>query len=355
MRPIHAFLALCRTSAGAVAACAVELVGEKAPEWIEVLAEGEILARDGRKWTMPDAAAVIAATQARIGSTDMVIDYEHQTLHAANNGREAPAAGWIKSLEVRDGAIWAKVEWTGKAAAAIEAKEYRYFSPVFTHTKNGRVKALVNGALTNNPALDLTALATSQPPENRMDLNGLLKALCQALGLGENTAAETLVTAVTALADGRKALAKALGKDGSATDDDLVAAARARAPSPGEYVPRAEFDTVAAQLKTLQDEGTENRATAAVDAAVAAGKITPAQKDWALAYAKSDAEGFADYVEGAPVIVAPGTRPGRNAPPADADAPLTDEERAVCKTLGIDEEKFKASRKKDLRRLGGEG
>lgn len=336
-----------------MAACAVELVGDDAPEWIEVLPSGTISARDGREWTMEDPDAVIAATRERAGTTAMVIDYEHQTILSANNGKPAPASGWMRELEVRDGAIWAKVEWTAKAAAAIEAKEYRYFSPVFAHTVDGHVQALLHGALTNNPALELTALASFQvtdPSEKSMDLKTLITALCTALGLAEDTDAETLVTAVKARVTGRTALAKALGKKATATDDELVAAATAKAPSPGEYVPRAEFDTLAGQLRTLQDEGAESAATSAVDAAIAAGKLTPAQRDWGLSYAKDDAEGFGKYVEAAPVIVAPGPGPGRNTPPTSADAPLTDGEKSVCKMMGITEEKFIASRKELLER-----
>lgn len=48
-----------------------------------------------------NAAAVIAAR--RNGEQDFVIDYEHQTLNKATNGQPAPAAGWFKGLEWREG------------------------------------------------------------------------------------------------------------------------------------------------------------------------------------------------------------------------------------------------------------
>lgn len=64
----------------------------------------------------------------------MVIDYEHQTDHTSENGQPAPAAGWIRELDVRGGALWGRVEWTAKAAASIAAREYRYISPTFRHT-----------------------------------------------------------------------------------------------------------------------------------------------------------------------------------------------------------------------------
>lgn len=136
-----------------------------APDWIEILPVGEIRARDGRRWTLDDPAMVIANTLLYRNGLDLVIDYEHQTEAAERNGQPAPAAGWIKELEVRDGAIWGRVEWTERAAEAIRAKEYRYFSPVFAHErKTGRVTMIDSGALTNNPALDLTALAHFEIP-----------------------------------------------------------------------------------------------------------------------------------------------------------------------------------------------
>lgn len=36
---------------------------------------------------------------------------------------------------MRDGAIWGRVEWTERAAAAIRAREYRFLSPSFGFDK----------------------------------------------------------------------------------------------------------------------------------------------------------------------------------------------------------------------------
>ncbi len=144
---------------GRVATCAVELPSGGASEWVMLMPAGELNARDGRRWRLDDADKVIAETRRRNGGVDMVFDYEHQTQHAERNGQEAPAAGWIKELRARAGAIWARVEWTAHARERIKAREYRYVSPVFRHTRAGVVTAIEHAALTNNPALDLPALA----------------------------------------------------------------------------------------------------------------------------------------------------------------------------------------------------
>ena len=100
--------------------------------------------------------------------TDLVIDYEHQSLggrYAAPNGL-APAAGWITAIEVRPGeGIWGRVRWTPAAARRVLRREYRFLSPVVIIRKEDRkVMALDSVALTNRPAI-----AGMRPVVNRRD------------------------------------------------------------------------------------------------------------------------------------------------------------------------------------------
>jgi phage I-like protein len=49
------------------------------------------------------------------------------------------------------------------AAEAVKEKKYRYVSPVFEHSKDGKVERILRAALTNNPALiNLPALAAAR-------------------------------------------------------------------------------------------------------------------------------------------------------------------------------------------------
>lgn len=103
-----------------------------APEWIELLPAGVFYGRDGRgPFRLDDPTAVIASTTAMQMNAGLPIDYDHATDFGAPEGRPAPAAGWIRELEVRRGAVWGRVEWTTRAASSIVAREYRYVSPVF--------------------------------------------------------------------------------------------------------------------------------------------------------------------------------------------------------------------------------
>jgi phage I-like protein len=146
---------------------------------VRILPAGAFQSKDGRPasvtqgrishWRLDasNAAAVIAAR--RNGEQGFVIDYEHQTLNKATNGQPAPAAGWFKGLEWREGQglFMVQIEWTERARAMISGGEYRYLSPVFGFdSQTGAVTYIHSVALTNDPALiglaDLAA-ATAAP------------------------------------------------------------------------------------------------------------------------------------------------------------------------------------------------
>ena len=87
---------------------------------------------------------------------DTVIDYEHQSLY----GNEAPAAGWIKSMHIKDNKLYGMVSWTDRAKEYIKNGEYRYLSPVFNFAAVDKKSGawigceLESVALTNTPFLD---------------------------------------------------------------------------------------------------------------------------------------------------------------------------------------------------------
>ena len=90
-------------------------------------------------WHLTSEAAQAIIRLAAGRSTDIALDYEHQTLYAEINGKPAPASGWLdpRSLEWRDDGLYGSITWTAAASAAIDANEYRYLSPVFPYDANG--------------------------------------------------------------------------------------------------------------------------------------------------------------------------------------------------------------------------
>lgn len=280
------------------------------PDWIELLPAGPTIAgQDGRAWTLADPQAVVAAFQQR--HAQLVVDWEHASETRAAQGLDAPAAGWIDELAVRDGAIWGKVNWTEKAAAQISAREYRYLSPVFTYEKTtGRIVELISAGLTNHPNLPLTALNRElNREESPMPFSD---SLCRALNLAANAAEADALAAVAAL------------------QSDL-AAARNRADQPPleRFVPRADYDAVLARaanaeqrLTALEAERRAAEIQTLLDRGLAEGKIAPVTADYyqAMCQTEGGVQAFAAFLAKAPCLLggpaAPAGAPPETAPRA---------------------------------------
>ncbi len=88
------------------------------PDWVQLTPPGPAIAgRDGRGWNLSDPAAVAAAFDP---AKEPQIDLEHSSQIAAPLGMPAPAVGWIKQIDVRDNALWGRVEWTAEGKATVK-------------------------------------------------------------------------------------------------------------------------------------------------------------------------------------------------------------------------------------------
>jgi phage I-like protein len=342
---------------------------------------GEFSGRDGRgPFRLADPARVIAATEALGLAAGVPIDYDHATDFAAPEGRPAPAAGWIRELAERAGALWGSVEWTPHGAKAITSREYRYISPVFQYSPDGAVTRLLRAGLTNNPNLYLTAIsaravagmaapdaglqheaaartaAGAELGQGDEAMDTLLQQLCEMLGLDDDASPEEVLAAVRALnesahGDGDEDDEDS-GRDGAQGDDcdddggdaDAMQAAGAGA-DPARYVAVAQFQRVLGELNQLRVERARERAERAVDDAIKAGKLIPAQRQWAISYCQADFKGFGAFAARQPAAfggafesaAATFTPP----PPARAaTAALTATETAICAQLGLSPEDY---------------
>jgi phage I-like protein len=299
-------------------------------ERVQLLKLGRNEMRDGRgAMVVADAAhaqKIVEATRRYSGSADIPIDYDHQLVFAAvpGVGGTAPAAGWItpSDLVVEADGIWAAVRWTEEARAKLAAGEYRYLSPVVERDeRTHRVLRLLCAGLTNSPAIpDLAAVASTQ--EDSMDMT----AIAVALGLPETATVEEIVAAIAAMKE-------------TAITPASVAEQVTAAVAPV----KAQLETAAAQVTDLTRQLTElrgKRAEVVVASAVAAGKITPAQRDWWLERAAADLAGTEAYLETAPVILPPGETVPGSARPGASDEP-TAVQVEVARKLGIDPQKMK--------------
>lgn len=321
----------------------VEISG--VPETISILPLGHVRSSKGDFDVDEESYAAMKRQIAQRG-VDLVVDYEHQTL----KGVEAPAAGWVKALKLEDGQIKAEVEWTPRGRQYLENREYRYLSPVI-FAQNGRAEGLHSLALTNTPAImGMTPIVNSESFEGgneRMDM----KTLAEILGLGADATWEQIVEAAKALATEAKSL-----KERQPPDNEAVVANKAVCELLGLKAGAETADVTAkimelkggiidgvnvvAKLAELEKKDKVREAEAAVVLALKAGKITPAQKDWATQYAMDNPEGFRSFVEKAPQVVPMGQVLQNGPAPLKNDA-LDDAALLVCKQLGISTEDVK--------------
>ena len=266
--------------------------------WIHILPSGRFTAVDGRgPWSVKSADQVIAATRAYHGRKEIVVDFEHQTIHQKNNGRPAPAAGWISALQARPDGIWAQVEWLGKAADFIANREYRYLSPVFRTDNAGSVISIMSVGLTNNPALDtLTALATAEftPMKEDMSLSGRLSAARKLLNLPDDVSPENILDLARQLApivDDIQALL-----DGVEPGKGPKNHAAAAEPDQRKFVPIGTFERVVAELNKTRQGIDAATAEWHVEEQIRAGFLPPYLKEWGVNLCTASKPSFDDFI-----------------------------------------------------------
>ena len=345
--------------------------------WVRLIPAGSFSGRDGRgpyhAGDREQLERIAAMTRRYAGTTDLVVDYEHQTLKAAQNGKPAPAAGWVREVEAREDGIYGLIEWTASAQSAIEAKEYRYLSPVYFHTKEGKVLALQCVALTNTPNLyDLAELSAhsvfQQTPnsnnEDNMDkllaalglktgaseddvllaVNSLLtgaSAIAVAAGLAKDAKPDEVLTAVQSAFADRDAVAKLFGLDPAKCDDIAVAAQTALSsakPDPAKFVPIDQVTAMQADLTALKTQMGKDKAEEAVEDAMKAGKLAPAMKEWGLSLHQANPTAFAEFIGKAPILTS--AQRASAVPPSGGDPTLDETQEAVIAAMGLDREAF---------------
>ena len=261
------------------------LDGSEAPSRVLVAPWGRVESSNGTFLVDAEAGQMVVEAFAKQG-TDLPVDYEHQSLggtYASPNG-QAPAAGWIRSIEIvsseeGEAGLFAHVDWTDAAKEKLTAREYRYLSPVVLVRKSDRrVVALHSVALTNKPAI-----VGMKPIVNRQQNSGRIDD--EPCG-GDPTCEDEAV----------EMLRLRLGLD---SESDLNAVLIAADDS----------------LRKLSEASAEKIAADKVVAAMRDGKLTPAQRDWAVRLALSDAASFDEWVATASRVVSL----GRTEAPGDGD------------------------------------
>lgn len=276
-------------------------------------------------WQLDAAIAARVIALAAGKKTDIVVDFEHQGLRSAENGRRNEAAGWIpRTLEWREGSgLWAVgIKWVGDTADLIAAKKYRYISALFAYsTVTGEVLEIVAVTLTNTPGIDgLEALA---------DLSRTFTHPEEDAAMAD----EKNLAALTAERDGLNTQVAALTAERDGLNTKLAALATER-------------DTLKTQVTTLEQE----KATAALAtekakhaevmaAALTDGRLTPAQKPWAEKQSLAALTEYLDATKPLPIAGA-----GQAVGHQGGGVGLTDAELAMCSRMGVTPEDFKKAK-----------
>lgn len=308
------------------------------PGWNEIEGQGRVLVDE-------QSAQLIRAAFDRRGN-DLVVDYEHQTL----TGQEAPAAGWINGLAFSDKGLSGYVDWTDRAKQYIKAKEYRYYSPVFyVRDSDKRVVGLHSIALTNSPKTNhLQPILAKLTPDQNQGEN--MERIRKALGLDDSADEAAILDAIRDLkkkvSDGgdkdekpkvAKDILAALDLDESGGVSAVVAGIHALKQEKRGSVTRQEYESLQQQIR-------DRDAREIVAKAMADGKITPDQKDWAQKYAAGDLEGFKLFVAKAPQVIPMGGVPAQQET-AETGGGFDDAVLQVAKMMDIS--------KDDLKKYGG--
>jgi len=223
------------------------------------------------------------------------------------------------------------VKWTGRAAEYLARREYRYLSPVILHAEDGTVVAILRAALTNNPNLQhLTALASAEtspmdPNATPSSPDALLTEIRKALGLPD-TAGDAEI------------LAKLR---------DLTASQQAATPDPAKFVPIGVFEETVAEVHRLNQGVSAQAATAHVELQIRNGNLPPALKNWGVSLCSVNKTAFDAFIDrtrgGFNAIVSPQSAARKDQPAAHSSR-LSDDERSICRCMGITEEELVKAR-----------
>ena len=326
------------------------LLEGKAPPCVHLLPSGIFSGQDGRgPYHVENIDEVIRASQSETG---LVIDYDHQTDYAARPGvgMAAPAAGWIRDIEKRDDGIWGHVEWTPKAAQAIQQGEYRYLSPVFLHDDDGIILRILRAGLTNNPNLALKALNV----DSHNQTHDTTQAIAQSLniqGADDELSLQAILDAIAHLkqqtAAARDAYTQLLTLSGVTQTDangdpDWSALQENLSKIISEQAAHA--SSLAQSLAMTQETASQQMREQRISEAIATGKIPPSLRSWAISYHNQDSEGFEQFLQGQPSLTLTSSVTPSSCASSSHQSALSEADLSICRQLNLDHQRFATAR-----------
>ncbi len=333
---------------------------------MQLFPDGEFAARDGRPaslenvvtttWKINEAIAAKLIEQVAAQSTSLLVDYEHQTLAAAKNGKPAPASGWVTNLVYKKGqGIFAQVAWTKTAQAYIDAGEYRYVSPVFTFDREtGEITRILHIALTNSPALDgMLAVAAREEILKTMEKNTMKDSskdffvrLCTELSLPETANEEEIIVAIKDLvkSKAKEQPVAASYKQPSSTNLNSVSQEQGEPMVPLSVLTALQHEMADKSALFVQKarESDEQALTNSIQSALADGRLTKSLEDWAYKLGRTDRATLDSYLYSAKPIAALTTMQttSMQTQQTATNSSLSEEDKYAARQLGISDTDF---------------
>lgn len=331
--------------------------------WCQLLPTGRFNSIDGRPFDVPGRQWILnkdiadrLIQRAKNAANELVIDYEHQTLNKEENGQPAPAAGWIKDMEWREGSgLWIKPEWTPRALEFIRNKEYRYLSAVFPYEETtGMPLYIHSAALTNRAGVDgmqaleaLSAHVLSTKPftqkQENPAMNEAMRKLLAKLGIelkeGEQMTEAQEAAALSAV---DKALA-AVGENDGLKSQIAALSASDNLYDPAKHVPLEAFQELQKTVATLSAKSESNELDSVIAGAKKDGRLLPAMEGWARELGKKDMAALTAFLDKAQPMAALTSMQTQTAEmPEDKTgvAVLSADEKEAAKLLGKSEAEF---------------
>ncbi len=345
---------------------------------VQLLPAGKFNAVDGRPadvadnhWLMDKTAFESLKANTPHQEGDLVIDYEHQTLKAKENGQPAIASGFFNIDDVtfvEGKGLFIKPKWTEKAQAHLSAGEYKYISAVFGYDPlTGRPAYLHSAALVNRPGVDgmkpLTQLAADlylqkSNSNNQEDtaVNPLLLAIIQALGIKADGDLPTEPAALSAFeTQVTTALAALQAEAGKVPElNNQITALSAGQVDPSKYVPIAAITELQTTVAALQAQVSGGQVDKLVQQGLDDGRIIASMEDWAKNLGKQSIAQLQAYLDkSAPIAALSGKQTDNLNLDADGNkltgvAALSAEDKLAADGLGISHEDFAKQKAADL-------
>ncbi len=274
--------------------------------WLPLIPLGYFAGRDGRAWNNSNAQMVIDSSE-----LPFIIDADHNS----ELTNDTAASGWVTQLKIENNHIMGLFEFNDKGQKAINNKHYKFYSPAFNFREDGEVTKLVSVGLTNKPNLNVPALNKEQSTYKEKNV----KKIAEKLGLNATANTDEICTAINAL------------QTKASQMPDLNA-----------FVPRATYEqtetalnTANAKLAQIEKDKHNQAVELALNSAIKAKKIAPADKDYYQTQCATEdgLKAFNAFIEKKAPLIGDVALPD-NPPQAEKRA-LNSEEQNIYAQLGI--------------------